>query len=92
MAGLTYQAKMYFMHEVNNEMVPRYISDLFLPLISESSGYPLDIIITFLHHSLEQMFHQKHVYHQPSECGTISMKLSKTNHQHHPSSITYTLL
>ena len=43
-AGLIYQ-KLYFMHKVNNGMVPTYIADLIPPLVSEISGTPSEIII-----------------------------------------------
>ena len=43
-------------------------------------GTSLEIIIIFLNHSLEQMFHQNHAYYQPPECGKISMKVSKPTH------------
>ena len=57
-----HQQKLYFMHKVNNGMVPTYIADLLPPLESEISGYPSEIIIIFIHHSLEQMIQQDHVY------------------------------
>ena len=73
------------MHKINNRMVPTYISELNSSLVSA----PSEIIIIFLHHSLEQMFQQAHVYHQLSECGTTLMKVLKPNQQHHLSSIIY---
>ena len=36
-----HQQKLHFMYKVNNGLVPSYITDLFPPLVSEISGYPL---------------------------------------------------
>ena len=52
-------------------------------------GTPSEIIRFFLHHSLEQMFQQDHVYHQLSEYGTTLTKVLKTSQQYHLSSIIY---
>ena len=36
-----HQQKLHFMYKVNNGLVSSYITDLFPPLVSEISGYPL---------------------------------------------------
>ena len=39
--------KLYFMHTVNNGMVPTYIADSFPPLVRAISGYSSEIILFF---------------------------------------------
>ena len=82
-----HQQTLYHMHNVKNGMVPIYIADLISPLVRAVSGYPLRNKNIFLHHSLEQIFHQDQVYHQLSECGTILMKVLKANQQYRLSRI-----
>ena len=73
-----HQQKMYFMHKVNNGMVPTYIVDLIPPLVSEISGYPLrnNIFSTPFTRTNNQ---KDHIYHHLSECGTTLMKVLKPN-------------
>ena len=87
-----HQQKLHFMYKVNNGLVPSYITDLFPPLVSEISGTPSETTTTSPHHLLELIYHLDHVFHQPSDCGTLLTKASKISQQYLPLRTTCKLL
>ena len=88
-----HQQKLHFMYKVNNGLVPSYITDLFPPLVSEISGYPLRNSNNFsTPFTRTNISLRSCVFHQPSESGTLLTKASKISQQYLPLRTTCKLL